>query len=169
MGSRPQITTDQITYMRLSLLHPNARDYDGATFTRLAFNMDMSINSNTQFQRLKWRLTSKRSEFYANLPPDWADDAAYGAAWDFYNSLTANRWIGKACFRKTSRREGMKLKLTPLTAMVAYMVNEEMHYQLWIENATVPGQLTYNNLKHYAGYSEPVRNMQPTEIQMLRV
>jgi hypothetical protein len=167
--SRPEINTAQITYMRLSLLHPKASDYDGDSYKRLAFNMDMSINSNTQFQRLKWRLTAKRSEYYANLPEDWETDPAYGAAWDFYNSLTTNAWIGKACFRKTSPKEGMKLKMTPLTAMVAYMIGDVLHYQLWIESASVSGNITYNELKHYAGFSEPVHNMQPTAIQMLKV
>jgi len=168
MSERPAITRPQLTYMRLSMLHPRATDNDGTRYTRLAFNMDMSVNSNTDFLKLKWRLTNKRSEYYTNLPSGWEQDPALNSAWERYNDLDT-AWIGKACYRKTSRTGGMKLKMVPLTSMVAWMSGDDMHYHLWIEDAEVEGKITWNEMKHYAGYSEPIRNMQPTEYKILKV
>ena len=165
---RPPITNPHLTYMRLSMLHPKANDNDGTRYTRLALNMDMSVNSNTQFIKLKWRLTSKRSEYYTNLPAGWERDPALNRAWELYNDLDV-AWIGKACYRKETRSGGMKLKMVPLTSMVAWMSGDDMHYHLWIEDAEVAGKITWNEMKHYAGYSEPVRNMQPTEFKILKV
>jgi len=168
VNERPEITHKQITYMRLSMLHPKANDNDGTRYTRLAFNMDMSVNSNTEFLKLKWRLTNKRSEYYSNLPTGWESDPAYNSAWELYNDLDT-AWIGKACYRKINKTGGMKLKMVPITAMVAWMDGDDMHYRLWIESAEVAGKMTWNEIKHYAGYSEPIRNMQPTEFRILRV
>jgi hypothetical protein len=168
MRERPAITRNQLTYMRLSMLHPRANDNDGTRYTRLAFNMDMSVNSNTDFLKLKWRLTNKRSEYYTNLPTGWEQDPALNRAWECYNDLD-QAWLGKACYRKTSRTGGLKLKMVPLTSMVAWMDGETMHYHLWVEDAEVTGTMTWNEMKHYAGYSEPVRNMQPTEFKILKV
>jgi len=168
MRERPAITRNQISYMRLSMLHPKANDNDGTRYTRLAFNMDMSVNSNTEFLKLKWRLTNKRSEYYTNLPTGWEQDPALNSAWEQYNDLDS-AWLGKACYRKTGRTGGMKLKMVPLTSMVAWMDGDDMHYHLWVEDAEVIGKITWNEMKHYAGYSEPVRNMQPTEFKILKV
>jgi len=168
MRERPPITHPELTYMRLSMLHPKANDNDGTGYTRLAFNMDMSVNSNTQFLKLKWRLTNKRSEYYTNLPQGWQQDPALNQAWALYNTLD-QAWLGKACYRKTQRQGGMRLKMVPLTSMVAWMSGDTMHYRLWIEDAEVEGQIHWRELKHYAGWSEPIRNMQPTEFQILKV
>jgi hypothetical protein len=168
LQSRPTITRSQLSYMRLSMLHPKSADNDGDRYTRLAFNMDMSVNSNTEFLKLKWRLTDKRSEYYANLPAEWERDPALNSAWELYNDLDA-AWIGKACYRKTTRTGGMKLKMVPLTSMVVWMQADVMHYHLWVEDAEVQGRITWNEMKHYAGYSEPIRNMQPASYKILAV
>jgi hypothetical protein len=106
--------------MKLSLLKPKSADNDGETFTRLAINMDISFNNNSKFQKFKWRVTNKRSEYYANLPAGWETDFALGSAWEFYNNCTQNRWIGKACYRMTQRESAQHMKLAPLTAIVVY-------------------------------------------------
>lgn len=167
--SRPIFDTQQISYMRLSLLNPKATDSDGSTYTRLAFNMDMSINHNTKFDKLKWRLTQKRSEFYSNIPSDWEKDIAYSSAWDHFNSIKGNKWIGKACYRKDGKGTGLKLQMVPLSSMVVWMEGETMHYKIWLENVEVEGVIIYNQLKHYAGYSEPVRRMEATTFKLFKV
>lgn len=170
MESRPQITNEMISYMRLSLLNPKSADNDGSTYTRLAVNMDCSFNSNTKFQKFKWRLTSKRSEYYANIPSDWQSDAAYGPAWELYNSLDNPKWIGKACYRMDRRESATKMKLAPFTSIVMWAQNETMHYQLWIENATVSGSFNIESeSKYFMASSEPVKNFKPSGMRVIEL
>lgn len=159
LRSRPEITLDTISYMRLSLLTAKTADHDGDGFTRLAINMDVSFNNNHQFKKFKWRLTNRRREFYPNLPPDWKTDLAYGSAWEFYNELEYTKWIGKACYRLNRRESVGKLQLAPLTAIVAWVANDTMNYRLWIENAEVSGQFNIDSeSKYYIASSEPIHN-----------
>lgn len=170
MQSRPEITNGMISYMRLSLLNPKASDNNGATYTRLAANMDCSFNSNTKFQKFKWRVTSKRSEFYANIPADWKEDAAYGPAWDLYNSIDNPKWIGKACYRMNRKDSASKMKLAPLTAMVMWAQDEVMHYKLWIENAVVEGTFNLGSeSKYFMASSEPVKNFKPSGMKVIQL
>jgi hypothetical protein len=160
--SRPLITNSTVSYARLSLIAPRAEDYDGDTYRRMGINIDLSYNNNPKFQRYKWRLTNKRSEFYANLPDDWTEDWAYSNAWAHYNTLTTDRWIGKACYRNAKGSKS-KLKLVPLTAMVLWHQDDAMHYRLWIESAEITGRFNLDSKsKYYVAASEPVKNFQPT-------
>lgn len=162
MLSRALITQSTISYARLSLITPRPEDYDGDTYRRMGVNIDLSYNNNPKFQRYKWRLTNKRSEFYANLPDDWTTDWAYSNAWAHYNTLTTNRWIGKACYRNAKGSKA-KLKMVPLTAMVMWQEDDEMCYRLWIESAEISGRFNLNSTsKYYVAASEPVKNFQPT-------
>ena len=170
MESRPEITNEMISYMRLSLLNLKASDNDGSTYTRMAINMDCSFNSNTKFQKFKWRLTSKRSEFYSNIPTGWKTDPAYGAAWDLYNNTSEPVWIGKACYRMDRRESATKMKLAPFTAIVAWVRDEMIHYQLWIENATVTGSFNLDSAsKYFMASSEPVKNFKPSGMKVIQL
>lgn len=169
LSSRPLLDTERISYMRLSLLDFDAKDFDGKRYTRLAANMDCSFNNNHKFNRFKWRLTNKRSEFYANLPSDWRQDPAYSAAWDSFNS-TDSAWIGKATYRLNRREQANKMKLVPLTAMVMWAVEDEMHYRIWFESALVTGQFNLPpSSKYFVASSEPVRNFKPSGFQRLEL
>ena len=167
LAARPEIRNDNISYMRLSLLAPKADDNDGQIYTRMAVNMDVSFNDSTQFQKFKWRLTNKRSEFYPNLPSNWENDFAYGSAWEFYNELTVNKWIGKACYRMSKKAGAQKLKMAPLTAIVMWSVGETLHYKLWIENAEIEGQFIYKDVSKFVAYSEPVHNFKASEMAII--
>lgn len=170
MESRPEIGFDTISYMRLSLLNPKAADSDGCGPTRLAANMDCSFNSNTTFQKFKWRVTNKRSEFYANLPKDWETDFAYGSAWNFYKSLDTPKWIGKACYRMNRRENVSKMKLAPLTAIVMWSDGESIFYRLWIENATVDGVFNLGSeSKYFMASSEPIKNFKPAGMKVIQL
>lgn len=163
MSARNPISVSTISYMRLSLLKPKTADNDGSTYTRLAVNMDCSFENNTTFQKFKWRLTSKRSEFYANIPEGWESDMAYGSAWEFYNELTMTKWIGKACYRMDRRDSAQKMKLVDLTAIVIWTDSENMYYKLWIEDAEVQGIFNIDSdSKFYVSSSEPIKNFTPT-------
>ena len=106
--SRPLIDYDSISYMRLSLLNPKAADNDGRMYSRWAINMDVSFNDNPEFKKFKWRVTNKRSEYYANLVEGWETDLAYGSAWEFYNSLEVAKWIYQ------SLKNALLIRLKPL-------------------------------------------------------
>jgi len=155
--------------MRLSLLAPKAQDHDGTAPTRWAINMDVSFNDNTKFQKFKWRLTNKRSEYYANIPEGWEHDLAYGSAWEYFNELTYTKWIGKACYRLEKRAQAQKLKLAPLTSIVMWNVGETLHYKLWIENAKVVGTFTWQDTSKFVAYSEPVHNFKAKEIAIIQI
>lgn len=169
LAARPEIQNDNISYMRLSLLAPKADDNDGHVYTRMAINMDVSFNNNTKFDKFKWRLTNKRSEFYANIPAGWENDFAYGSAWEFYNELTVNKWIGKACYRMTKKAGAQKLKMAPLTAIVMWVMGETLHYKLWIENAEVEGQFIYKDVNKFVAYSEPIHNFRASEMAIIKL
>jgi len=170
MESRPEIELDTISYARLSLLNPKSSDHDGTQPTRWAINMDCSFNSNSKFQKFKWRVTNKRSEFYANLPQDWASDLAYGSAWEFYNELTYTKWIGKACYRLDKREGASKMKLVNLSAIVMWTDGEQMFYRFWLENAAVDGVFNItSDSKFYMASSEPVRNFKPKGAQSIQL
>jgi hypothetical protein len=169
LSDRPEIQNDTINYMRLSLLAPKADDNDGSIYTRMAINMDVSFNNNTRFDKFKWRLTNKRSEFYPNLPSSWETDFAYGSAWELYNELVTNKWIGKACYRMTKKTGSQKLKMAPLTAIVLWGVGEVLHYRLWIENAEVQGQFIYKDVSKFIAYSEPIHNFTASEMQVIQL
>ena len=159
LGSRPEIETSIISYMRLSLLTPSAKEYDGKSYARLAINMDVSFNNESKFKRFKWRVTNKRSEFYANIPAGWEHDLAYGQAWEFFNELTMTKWIGKATYRLNRKDNAQKMKLADLTAIVVWTDGEFMYYRLWIENAQVDGKFDIeSDSKYFAASSEPIRN-----------
>jgi hypothetical protein len=170
MSTRRLITLDQISYARLSLLTARAQDHDGNRPVRLAVNMDCSFNNSTQFQKFKWRLTNKRSEFYANIPQDWISDMAYGSAWEYYNELTDIRWIGKATYRLNRRDPASKMKLVPLAAIVLWTDGDSMKYRFWIEDAEVAGNFDINSSsQHFVASSEPIRNFQARGFQMLQL
>jgi hypothetical protein len=163
MSSRPLINLNNISYARLSLVNPDSDDYDGNTYDRLSVNIDISFNNNTRFQKWKFRLTNKRSEFYANLPDGWKTDLCYGSAWECFNEQTDARWIGKACYRNEKGRH-KKLKMVEFTAMALWRSGDTFAYRLWIEDAEVSG--TFDILaksKFYVACSEPVHNFQPSE------
>lgn len=164
MSARNPISVSAISYMRLTLLQPKTADNDGQMFTRLAVNMDCSFENNTKFQKFKWRLTSKRSEFYANIPSGWESDLAYGSAWEFYNELTMSKWIGKACYRMDRRDSAQKMKLVDLTAIVIWADSDlNMYYRLWIEDAEVNGIFNIESQsKFYISSSEPIKNFKPS-------
>lgn len=166
---RPEIQNSNISYMRLSLLSPKADDNDGHIYTRMAINMDVSFNDSTQFQKFKWRLTNKRSEFYTNIPQGWENDFAYGSAWELYNELTTTKWIGKACYRMTKKAGAQKLKLAPLTAIVLWAHGDTLHYRLWIENAEVEGQFIYRDVSKFVAYSEPIHNFKASEMAVIKL
>lgn len=156
---RPLLDYDSISYMRLSILAPKAADNDGRMYSRWAINMDVSFNDNPEFKKFKWRVTNKRSEFYANLLPGWETDMAYGNAWEFYNQLEVAKWIGKATYRLNYRDRVSKMNLAEFTAMVLYTDGEHMFYKLWIEDAEVEGRFDIDSTsKFYVGASEPVKN-----------
>lgn len=168
--SRPEITLDTISYMRLSLLTAKTADHDGSGYTRLAVNMDVSFNNAHQFKKFKWRLTNRRREFYPNLPNNWETDFAYGSAWEFYNNLEYTKWIGKACYRLNRRESVGKLQLAPLTAMVAWVANDTINYKLWIENAEVSGQFNIDSeSKFYTASSEPIHNFTAKTMRIISI
>jgi hypothetical protein len=168
--ARNPICNDMISYMRLSLLKPKTADNDGSIFTRLAINMDCSFDNNTKFQKFKWRLTNKRSEFYANIPDGWQNDLAYGSAWEFYNELTMTKWIGKACYRLDRRENVQKMKLVDFTSIVVWTDGENMFYKLWIEDAEVQGIFNIESeSKFYVSSSEPVKNFKPTRRGLIQL
>lgn len=168
-STRPEITRDMISYARLSLVDPNPDDYDGEVYNRFGVNIDISFNNNTKFQRYKFRLTNKRSEFYGNLPTDWPQDQAYGSAWAFYNSMNCARWIGKACYRNQRGRHA-NLKMVPLTSMVMWRDDQTLRYQFWIENAEVAGTFDIESRsRYYIACSEPVHNFQPTAFEIIKL
>ena len=168
---RAPVEDSNISYMRLSLYNPPADHYDGETYHRLKVNMDVSFNASTEFKKFVWRLTTKRSEFYGNLPADWRDTPAYAGAWAKFNSLdgVSTRWIGKATHRMTQRqRSHPKMKLVKEFAMVAWTGEDYIEYAIWIEQARVQGLFNINkNTKYYMAASEPVHNFQPTEFEEL--
>lgn len=169
LESRPLINLDNISYARLSLVNPDPDDYDGNTYDRLAVNLDISFNNNTKFQKWKFRLTNKRSEFYANLPPGWQQDLAYGSAWECFNEQTDARWIGKACYRN-DKGGHKKLKMVEFTAMTLWRSGDTFAYRFWIEDAEVAG--TFNieaRSRFYVACSEPVHNFQPTERSIIQL
>jgi len=167
--ARPEIQISNISYMRLSLLTPKADDNDGQTYTRLAANMDVSFNNNTKFDKFKWRLTNKRSEFYANIPKGWENDFAYGSAWELYNKLPYTKWIGKACYRLEKRAGAQKLKLAPFTAIVFWATDDRMNYRLWVENAEVEGYFIEQEVSKFMGHSTPIKNFTASEMQVIRL
>lgn len=163
LESRPLITLANISYARLSLVNPDPDDYDGQTYDRLAVNLDISFNNNTQFQKWKFRLTQKRSEFYANLPQGWQSDLCYGSAWECFNEQTDARWIGKACYRNDRGRH-KRLRLVEFTAMTLWRCQDTFAYRFWIEDAEVTGRFDIEaRSRFYVACSEPVHNFQPTE------
>ena len=169
LSSRPLITLNTISYARLSLVSPAAEDYDGSTYDRLAVNLDISFNNNTRFQKYKFRLTNKRSEFYANLPDGWQSDLCYGSAWECFNEQTDARWIGKACYRNDKGRH-KKLKLVEFTAMTMWRAGDTFAYRFWIEDAEVAGTFDIEaKSKYYVACSEPVHNFQPTERSIIQL
>jgi hypothetical protein len=108
-------------------------------------------------------VTNKRSEFYANIPEGWETDSAYGSAWDYYNQLSATKWIGKACYRMDRRDSAQKMKLVDLTAIVVWVEGDSMFYRLWIEDAEVEGRFNIDSdSKYYVSSSEPIKNFTPT-------
>ena len=168
--SRPEIDLTTISYMRLTLLKPKMAEYDGRQFNRLAVNMDVSFNNRPEFQKFKWRVTGKRSEYYANLPEGWENDFALGSAWEYYNELSTTRWIGKACYRMTRKESAAQMKLVPLTAIVMHAVGEDIHYKLWIENAEVSGVFNIDvNSKYYTYASEPIKNFRPSGARIIQL
>lgn len=167
--TRPEITNANISYARLSLVDPDPEDYDGEVYNRFGVNIDISFNNNTKFQRYKFRLTNKRSEFYANLPADWQQDFAYGSAWELYNNTEHARWIGKACYRNAKGRHA-KLKLVPFCSMVMWRDDVGLRYEFWIENAHIAGRFDIESRsKYYIACSEPVHNFQPTAFQIIEL
>ena len=169
MSSRPLINLDNISYARLSLVNPDPDDYDGTTYDRLAVNIDISFNNNTKFQKWKFRLTNKRSEFYANLPDGWKSDLCYGSAWECFNEQTDARWIGKACYRNEKGRH-KKLKMVEFTAMALWRAGNTFAYKFWIENAEVSGTFDIEaKSKYYVACSEPIHNFQPTERSIIQL
>lgn len=169
LRSRPLIGNSNISYARLSLVNPSADDYDGTTYNRLSINIDISFNNNTKFQKWKFRLTNKRSEFYANLPQGWQNDFCYGSAWECFNEQTDARWIGKACYRNDKGRFS-KLKLVDFTALALWRSGETFAYKFWIEDAEVAG--TFDIIaksKYYVACSEPVHNFQPTTRSIIQL
>ena len=169
LSSRPLINQSTISYARLSLVSPSAEDYDGSTYDRLAVNLDISFNNNTRFQKYKFRLTNKRSEFYANLPDGWQSDLCYGSAWECFNEQTDARWIGKACYRNDKGRH-KKLKLVEFTAMTMWRAGDTFAYRFWIEDAEVAGTFDIEaKSKYYVACSEPVHNFQPTERSIIQL
>jgi hypothetical protein len=156
--------------MRLSLLAPKAADNDGTCYTRLSVNMDISVNNEHRFDKLKWRLTDRRREYYPNLPTGWETDRTYEPAWSLFNSLDCTRWIGKACYRLNSREHAQKLKLVPFTAMVAWVENDAIQYRVWFESAEVTGRFNIELAnKHYTAASEPIKNFRPAGFKLFRV
>jgi hypothetical protein len=169
LSSRPLITLNTISYARLSLVSPDAEDYDGSTYDRLAVNLDISFNNNTRFQKYKFRLTNKRSEFYANLPDGWQSDLCYGSAWECFNEQTDARWIGKACYRNDKGRH-KKLRMVEFTAMTLWRAGDTFAYRFWIEDAEVAGTFDIEaKSKYYVACSEPVHNFQPTERSIIQL
>jgi len=133
-------------------------------------NMDCSFDNNTAFQRFKWRVTNKRSEFYANLPAGWDADLAYGSAWEYYNELTMTKWIGKATYRMNRRDNVSKMKLVPLTAIVLWTDGEHMHYRLWLESAEVTGVFNIaSESRFYLSSSEPIKNFRPSGMRAIEL
>ena len=169
LGSRPLINSENISYARLSLVNPDSDDYDGTTYDRLSVNIDISFNNNTKFQKWKFRLTNKRSEFYANLPQGWKQDLCYGSAWECFNDQTDARWIGKACYRNDKGRH-QKLKLVEFTALTMWRSGDTFAYKFWIENAEVSGTFDIEaKSKFYVACSEPVHNFQPTQRSIIQL
>jgi len=169
MSSRPTINLGNISYARLSLVNPDPDDYDGNTYDRLSVNIDISFNNNTKFQKWKFRLTQKRSEFYANLPDGWKTDLCYGSAWECFNEQTTARWIGKACYRNEKGRH-KKLKMVEFTAMALWRAGDTFAYRFWIEDAEVSGTFDIEaRSKFYVACSEPVHNFQPTERSIIQL
>jgi len=169
LSSRPLIDLNTISYARLSLVSPDPDDYDGSTYDRLAVNLDISFLNNTRFQKYKFRLTNKRSEFYANLPNGWQSDLCYGSAWECFNEQTDARWIGKACYRNDKGRH-KKLKLVEFTAMTMWRAGDTFAYRFWIEDAEVAGTFDIvAKSKYYVACSEPVHNFQPTERSIIQL
>jgi len=169
MSSRPLINSDNISYARLSLVNPSTDDYDGTTYNRLAINLDISFNNNTKFQKWKFRLTNKRSEFYANLPAGWENDLCYGSAWECFNEQTDSRWLGKACYRNDKGRH-KKLKLVEFTALTLWRSGDTFAYKLWIEDSEITGTFDIEaKSKFYVACSEPVHNFQPTERSIIQL
>jgi hypothetical protein len=169
-SERNEISNISISFMRLSLLTPDAQDYGGHSYARFAVNMDVSFNNNREFKKFKWRLTDRRREFYTNIPDGWEDDIAYGSAWKRFAEIEGNKWIGKACYRLARRGSEVKLKLAPFTAMVMWAQGDEMHYELWIENAHVAG--TFNigsDSKHYMASSQPIKNFTPSGFEIIKL
>jgi len=168
--SRPLIDYNSISYLRLSLLNPKGADHDGATYLRMAVNMDISFNNNPVFQKFKWRVTNKRSEFYANLPEGWATDLAYGSAWEYYNDLSCTKWIGKATYRLNFKDRTSKMKLAPFTSMVMWTHGETMNYRLWIENAEVEGAFNLEGGgRYFMAASQPIKNFRPSGMQIIPI
>lgn len=168
--SRPLIDLDMISYARLSLLNAKMADNDGNTYLRLAANMDISFNNNPQFQKFKWRVTNKRSEFYANIPAGWETDLAYGSAWEWFNDLTCHKWIGKATYRLNYKDKESKMKLVPFTAMVLWTHGENMHYKFWVENAEVEGVFNLaSESKFYMAASQPIKSFKPVGMKVIQL
>lgn len=168
--SRPLIDLDMISYARLSLLNAKMADNDGTTYLRLAANMDISFENNAQFQKFKWRVTNKRSEFYANIPAGWETDLAYGTAWEYFNELTCHKWIGKATYRLNFRDRDSRMKLVPFTAMVLWTPGDRMHYRFWIENAEVDGAFNLDSdSRFYMAASQPIKNFRPQGMQVIQL
>lgn len=170
-GSRGLVSRARLSYLRMSLLKPKAADYDGEFYKRLAVNADISIDSSQKFHKLKLRLTDKGSEYYANLPDDWVEDTAYGAAWLHYKSLPKHqrRWIGKACYRQERKNSQQKLKMVPLVAMVAWTTaDERITYKLWFEDAVIEGTFDWTEgIEHYIAHTTPIHDFQPQGWQPL--
>jgi len=170
VSSRREIDLTTLSYMRLTLLKPKMAEFDGTQFNRLAINMDVSFNNKPEFHKFKWRVTNKRSEYYANLPEGWQNDFALGSAWEFYNECTSTRWIGKACYRMSRKESATQMKLVPLTAIVVYYIGEDMHYRLWMENAEVTGRFNIDaNSKYFWTASEPIKNFRPTGSRIIQL
>ena len=172
-ASRGLVNRRRLSYLRMSLLTPKVSDYDGEFYKRLAINADVSVDNSQKFIKLKLRLTDKGSEYYTNLPEDWVEDTAYGAAWMTFKGLPkkTRRWIGKACYRQERRDRTQKLKLVPLIAMVAWTTDDQrIEYRLWFEDAVIEGVFDWTNgLKHYTAHTTPIHNFQPQGWQPLKI
>ena len=169
LSSRPLISNSNVSYARLSLVNPSADDYNGETYNRLAVNIDISFNNNTKFQKWKFRLTNKRSEFYANLPPGWQSDLCYGSAWECFNEQTDARWIGKACYRNEKNKH-QKLKMVEFTALALWRSADSFAYKFWVEDAEISGVFDIEaKSKFYVACSEPVHNFQPSSRSIIQL
>ena len=161
----PALRISDFTYACLSLHHYKKSKKANAENTesrRRQVNLDFKLQSSgAKFNKLKFTLTWKPSEFLKNIPEAAQQHRSYSRAMAIYKDIrehTDRVWIGKGNLRKFFDG-GPRSVIKENTSMVLYEDQGVISGYLWVEDAEIEFEFDtlVDNNKYYFMKCEPIK------------